>query len=259
MPHPPSSSSSSLYEARDFHTGLWRTNTLRVTEHTDISPQDTPALVSTVAEGLSRESHWAYAMGRSVGSISELKERLVPYLKREVDYVLANECPEDSSVLSCANNTCVSIWRRKNPYKGLRMVKGILNAKYPKYPKLQDIFRTLSFIRDLDRHHPKIPHVYLQCFAYTPQVSRSDKDLLMEEMTERLDREGMPAYTLVSNEEKEHFYLSHGFQILIHDIPNLPRGTPRIKGLWRSPKHPDNNQSCPLPALDCDETRRHTR
>lgn len=217
-------SSSSLFEANEFQSGVWRTSSTDVHEHTDVA--DAGALARALSTTLAKQAQWRFALGRSTSSIVELRDRMRPFLVHELVHIM-KQGPNDATVLSSAGGNCVAVWRRQRR-GGLRIAKDLL-----KWWPVGDALHALRFLNALEASHPKEPHVYLEALG---TMTGSNADEVMEEMTARLDREGTHAYAECVAGEDVGFFLSHGFRVYNRQIPNLPRGAPHLMGMWRTPK-----------------------
>ena len=84
-----------------------------------------------------------------------------------------------------------------------------------------------------ERHPDEPPHWYLPCIGVRPgRQGQGVGSALLEHMTERLDREGVPAYLEASSERNRALYLRHGFAI--RGELTLPEG-PTLWLMWREP------------------------
>ena len=86
----------------------------------------------------------------------------------------------------------------------------------------------------IEERHPDEPaHWYLPCIGVRPdRQGQGVGSALLEHMTERLDREGVPAYLEASSERNRALYLRHGFEI--RGELTLPEG-PTLWLMWREP------------------------
>ena len=89
--------------------------------------------------------------------------------------------------------------------------------------------------RILGERTPSTPHYYLNTLGVLPdQRGRGLGSTLIREVTQRLDREGVPAYLENTKERNLSLYQRHGFRVL--DSRAMPRGGPTLWFMWRDPQ-----------------------
>ncbi|MFD8967616.1 GNAT family N-acetyltransferase [Streptomyces sp. NPDC059568] len=87
-----------------------------------------------------------------------------------------------------------------------------------------------------ERHPAGPPHYYASFGAVRPARQRNGLlSVLLQELIDRADREGHPAYAEASSPGGEALCLRQGFVPLGGDI-TLPNGGPSLRPLWRDPR-----------------------
>lgn len=82
--------------------------------------------------------------------------------------------------------------------------------------------------------HPHEPHYYLFFLGTRPErQSRGIGSVLLAQLLEPCDQQGMPAYLDATSERNRRLYLRHGFEVT--EEVRLPGGTPFWR-MWREPK-----------------------
>jgi ribosomal protein S18 acetylase RimI-like enzyme len=91
-------------------------------------------------------------------------------------------------------------------------------------------------VRDIERHHPVLPHYYLSVIGTDPdQQGGGIGSALLAPVLSRCDSEGVAAYLESSKESNVGFYARHGFTVT--DKVELPDGPP-LWFMWREPRRP---------------------
>ncbi len=93
----------------------------------------------------------------------------------------------------------------------------------------------LEALSNMERHHPKDPHWYLEVLGADPaRRGQGIGSSLLAPMLDRCDTEGVPAYLESSKEANLAFYHRHGFEA---DEPlTLAPGCPPVWPMWRDPR-----------------------
>ncbi|MFN7148132.1 MAG: GNAT family N-acetyltransferase [Microthrixaceae bacterium] len=120
-------------------------------------------------------------------------------------------------------------WRAR-PTDVLRMALPMLRAVGAS--RLRGRLEALS---NMERHHPKDPHWYLEVLGADPaRRGQGIGTTLLRPMLDRCDTEGVPAYLESSKEANLAFYHRHGFEA---DEPlTLADGCPPVWPMWRDPR-----------------------
>lgn len=129
---------------------------------------------------------------------------------------------------------CASIWHpidewKPSPIEGLRVAPGFLRSFGLR------VDRALRVQSTLERVHPQEPHYHLAFIGTRPeQQGHGLGAKVLNEMTQRCDDEGVPAYLESSNPQNESLYVRHGF-VATGPI-KLPAGGPPMTAMWRTPR-----------------------
>ena len=100
---------------------------------------------------------------------------------------------------------------------------------------LGGVTRSISAFATAEKRHPKEPHYYLLAIGVDPyRQGQGIGSSLLAPMIARIDREGIGAYLESSNERNLPLYQRFGFEL--RDVFDLPKGGPRIWGMWRAPR-----------------------
>src|SRR4051812_38350439 len=101
---------------------------------------------------------------------------------------------------------------------------------------LPRIMRSTRAVREIERHHPVLPHYYLSVIGTDPdQQGGGIGSALLGPVLSRCDAEGVAAYLESSKESNVGFYAGHGFTVT--SKVHLPDGPP-LWFMWREPRHP---------------------
>lgn len=101
--------------------------------------------------------------------------------------------------------------------------------------RLRGVRRLLRVQAVVEKNHPHEPHYYLFAIGTLPELrGRGLGSKLMRDMTERMDREGVPGYLENSKKQNLPFYERHGFEVTQH--LQLPDGGPDMWLMWRNPR-----------------------
>ena len=101
---------------------------------------------------------------------------------------------------------------------------------------LPRIVRSTRAVREIERHHPVLPHYYLSVIGTDPdQQGGGIGSALLGPVLSRCDSDGVAAYLECSKESNVSFYARHGFTVT--DKVHLPAGPP-LWFMWREPRHP---------------------
>jgi GNAT superfamily N-acetyltransferase len=101
---------------------------------------------------------------------------------------------------------------------------------------LPRIVRSTRAVREIERHHPVLPHYYLSVIGTDPdQQGGGVGSALLGPVLSRCDADGVAAYLECSKESNVSFYARHGFTVT--DKVHLPAGPP-LWFMWREPRHP---------------------
>ncbi len=93
----------------------------------------------------------------------------------------------------------------------------------------------LRLLRRIDHAHPKEPHWYLAVLGTAPaHQGRGHASAALQQVLERCDSEGVPAYLESSKEANVPFYERHGFRVT-ESIEVA--GVPPVWLMWRDPGH----------------------
>ena len=99
------------------------------------------------------------------------------------------------------------------------------------------LFRALKAGEEMDRNHPKEPHLYL--FTIGTRKANRGKGLgklMMGPMTAAADKARLPCYLENSNPNNTGFYGSHGFERM--KLFEVGPGSPPMEAMWREPRDP---------------------
>lgn len=92
-------------------------------------------------------------------------------------------------------------------------------------------------LREIERRHPKEPHLYLAVLGTDPaHQGKGIGSSLIHEVLDDPSNVGEPAYLETETEENVAFYYRHGFEVI--DEFDTPMGGPHIWLLWRDPRDP---------------------
>ena len=92
--------------------------------------------------------------------------------------------------------------------------------------------RAMRWEELIARHHPRVPHWYLQTLSIAPAAQRSGAGTaLIRPALERADAEGMPCYLETQRRSNIPFYERFGFE-LVEEIGL--EDSPRLWLMWRS-------------------------
>eukprot|EP00171_Calliarthron_tuberculosum_P013646 IDg13646t1 len=223
FPSPPPSTSAADYLATEFHSGLWRTLSCSVVEH--IEAADAGTVSRALTNALAKDRVWHDVLGKHASG------KLVSDLMRsEVQHAISH-APDDAFVHTSRDRRCVAVWRRRRRGGGSGGTR-IFRHMARRWP-LREALRALHVLRALELSQPSHPHMHLQIFG---AVDDASGDVVLREMTARLDREGWPAYVVASGKKDTHMFETHGFQVVRASIKGLPRGAPTMVGMWRNPQ-----------------------
>jgi GNAT superfamily N-acetyltransferase len=116
------------------------------------------------------------------------------------------------------------------PFRQIAMLPGLLRrAGLGTFPRLM---RTLNL---MESEHPHESHYYLPIIGVEPAwQGRGLGTALLGAMTERCDREGMPAYLEASSARSRVCYERNGFETT-GELPLPPDGPP-LWPMWRKPR-----------------------
>ena len=88
-------------------------------------------------------------------------------------------------------------------------------------------------VRFMEERHPDEHHAYLFVIGVHPRnQGKGIGSALLQRMTERLDRDGTPAYLESTKEINVPLYERHGFQVM--DMLRPERGAPPYWRMWRN-------------------------
>jgi ribosomal protein S18 acetylase RimI-like enzyme len=99
--------------------------------------------------------------------------------------------------------------------------------------------RSLQLLSRIEKVHPREPHWYLAYLGTDPQhQGHGIGGKLIREITDRADREGMPAYLESSKESNIPFYRQHGFEVTerIDVKGGTAAGGASMWPMWRDPQ-----------------------
>jgi len=183
---------------------------------------DRPAVVRTLARAFFDDPvmRWLFPRHEGRGAILEafFDVSLGIYLRHDETYVHGD----------CAG---AALWAPPGAWK-LRTADILRSA-----PRLIPVMRTklvrgLRVMTYVERHHPTDPHFYLAVLGTDPEhQNRGIGSVLLRSMTERCDREGLPAYLEASSEDSKRLYERHGFRVT-KELPLPPDGPP-VWLMWR--------------------------
>jgi ribosomal protein S18 acetylase RimI-like enzyme len=93
---------------------------------------------------------------------------------------------------------------------------------------------TETIMSAMDELHPRAPHYYFAFIGTQPGwQGHGLGSALLRPMMERIDAEGMPAYTEATSERNRALYERHGFEFL---GPLVVPGGPTMHRMWRTPR-----------------------
>lgn len=100
---------------------------------------------------------------------------------------------------------------------------------------LRRLRRCTRAVREIERHHPAVPHYYLSVVGTaTEKQGGGIGSALLAPMLHRCDETGTPAYLESSKESNLSFYARHGFAV--KERIELPEGPP-LWLMWREAAH----------------------
>jgi GNAT superfamily N-acetyltransferase len=98
---------------------------------------------------------------------------------------------------------------------------------------------SLEIERKVEAQHPKEPHWYLAVIGTDPVAQgHGIGAALIRQVTERCDRDGLPAYLESSKAENVPYYERFGFQVTGETV--LGNDGPTIWFMWRDPQAPED-------------------
>jgi GNAT superfamily N-acetyltransferase len=161
-------------------------------------------------------------------------ERLPEYFALFLDKVWPGEYGEIRTTDGYAG---ASLWASpghwKLPTKSvLRMVPGMLRIA-----GLRSLMRAMKVLNAAEKLHPKEPHWYLELLGTDPPMQRKGVGAaLMQEVLDRCDREGLPAYLETQTFDNVAYYRHHGFEV--RDEKTFGKGDDSVTFwfMWREPR-----------------------
>lgn len=138
----------------------------------------------------------------------------------------------DHLVFTTGDSTGASIWKQPNDWKMsggamVRLLPAMVRALGKKTPRMIGAFSTIEKV------HPTEEHYYLEAMGtHQDHQGTGVGSILMREMLDRCDAEGMPAYLESSNPRNVPFYGRHGFEVT-GEI-DVGKGAPTVTAMWRS-------------------------
>lgn len=219
----PPSTSAAEYLATEFHSGLWRTLSCSVVEH--IESNDAAMVSRALTDALAHDKVWHDVLGKHAS-----RKLVCELMRGEVQHAISH-APDDAFVHSSQDRRCVAVWRRRRKGGGSGSMR-IFRQMMRKWP-LREALHALHLLRVLEMSQPSFPHMHLQIFG---SVDDAAADVVLREMTARLDREGWGAYVIVCGHDDIHLFETHGFKCLSIPIKGLPRNAPKMTGMWRAPQ-----------------------
>jgi ribosomal protein S18 acetylase RimI-like enzyme len=97
------------------------------------------------------------------------------------------------------------------------------------------LVRGLRALGAVEKAHPDEPHYYLGTLGTAcDHQGKGVGAALLQEILERCDAEGIPAYLESSKEANIAYYRRHGFEVT--GEVDFPGGGPRIWPMWRDPQ-----------------------
>ena len=129
-----------------------------------------------------------------------------------------------------------SLWKPPGKWKLsngaiLRSLPSLLRAFGTRLPA------SLEVERKVESQHPMQPHWYLSVIGTDPVAQgRGVGNALIRQVTDRCDREGLPAYLESSKAENVPYYERYGFKVTGETV--LGSDGPTIWFMWRNPPVP---------------------
>lgn len=217
------STSAANYAVTEFHSGLWRTVSSSVIEHTEQA--DANMVSRVLADALAHDKLWHDVLGKHAS-----RKRVIELMRGEVLHAISH-APENAFVHSSCDRRCVAVWRRRRGLHGSGRMR-IFRYMMKKWP-LNETLHAMHVLHVLERTQPNAPHMHLQMFG---SMNKASANLVLGEMTARLDREGTPAYVVASGDGDVRLFESHGFKTLYNSFKGLRNNSLSLVGMWRTPK-----------------------
>lgn len=188
------------------------------------------SLAASLCSSLNDDPVFRFALGPPT---SDTTQRLKQLFLSDLNYSVSRGT-EQAVVYVSEDKKCIAQWY----YDGFWTM-----SVYDKWRALLATvqcfrWRTLTFLRisyALAASHPSEPHMYLWMLGIARNVN--DDGLgskVITVVTEKCDREGIPAYTQCTNPSNMPFYKKHGFEPM-YEIKGLPDDCPPIVAMWRKP------------------------
>eukprot|EP00178_Gracilaria_changii_P007649 TRINITY_DN2404_c0_g1_i1.p2 TRINITY_DN2404_c0_g1~~TRINITY_DN2404_c0_g1_i1.p2 ORF type:complete len:350 (-),score=77.40 TRINITY_DN2404_c0_g1_i1:116-1117(-) len=140
-----------------------------------------------------------------------------------------------STIHVSADRKCVAVWHHPAHWK----ISGVYLLKFMVALVRTFGWRALllaSSIREVEREHPKQPHMHLFIMGtHKEQQRQGYGSSVISEMLRYCDLERLPAYLESSNQLNLPFYRRHGFE-MIQQIQGARAGCPPLYTMWREPQ-----------------------
>lgn len=192
---------------------------------------DLPAIGASLAAAFADDPVWTWMTGPR----ADWTPRAAAWFARECDLQRRGR----SEVLVDDAGRGAAIWAppghwRSTAREGLQLA----------IPSLRlfgrNTIRGLRMVSMVEKHHPREPHWYLALLGADPAHQGTGiGGALISAVTDRCDRDGLPAYLESSKESNVSFYARHGFEV--REELRVADG-PTLWSMWREPRPPDEDE-----------------
>ncbi|MCB0971639.1 MAG: GNAT family N-acetyltransferase [Acidimicrobiales bacterium] len=189
---------------------------------------DLPALGASLAAAFADDPVWTWMAGPH----ADWTARATTWFAREADakrrghaeVLVDDECR--GAAIWAPPNRWRSTWREALAIAGPSL--RLFGRRLP---------QGLRLVSMVDKAHPREPHWYLALLGTDPSHQGTGVGgALITRITDRCDRDGLPAYLESSKESNVSYYARHGFEV--REVLQVPGG-PTLWGMWREPRDPD--------------------
>jgi GNAT superfamily N-acetyltransferase len=131
------------------------------------------------------------------------------------------------SVIDGPEVPATAVWLppRAYPPSTLRQIRQLVAAPFLGPLKPGALLRSLRYLREVEKAHPKPEHWYLALLGTDPPAQGTGMGTrLLEPVLERCDATGMPAYLETDKERNLAYYARFRFELVdtIHPVPDGP-------------------------------------